>query len=108
MKYNPKIVIAYFNSCGIPTPELEYRFCPGRKWRFDFAWPCLLVALEVQGGTWRRGGGAHRGTGAIRDMEKFSEAAALGWRILYVQPQNLCLMDTALLIKRTLIGPPTL
>lgn len=35
----------------LPKPEMEYRFDPSRKWRFDFAWPDKKVAVEVDGET---------------------------------------------------------
>ena len=67
----------------LPMPERQHRFGPSRKWRFDFAWPLLMVALEVDGGTWS--GGRHtRGAGFERDCEKLSEAACQGWRVLRV------------------------
>src|SRR5690606_39740371 len=34
----------------LPEPVREYRFHPERRWRFDFAWPDLRVAAEVEGG----------------------------------------------------------
>lgn len=105
MKYNPKIVTEFFVSEGLPRPELEYRFHTERKWRFDFAWPeaCGLngLALEVQGGIWIQGG-HNRGAGLRKEHEKRNEAAALGWRILYVEPKDLCLVTTVELIKRCL------
>lgn len=61
----------------------EFRFHPTRKWRFDMAWPDERVACEVQGGIWVKGRHA-RPQGMINDYEKFSEAAALGWRLVYV------------------------
>lgn len=107
MKYNPKIVCAFFKSEGLPEPQLECRFHPQRKWRFDFAWVnvsedlWIPVALEVQGGIWIQGG-HNRGAQMLKDYEKYNEAAALGWRILYVQPKDLCTVDTANLVKRCL------
>lgn len=65
----------------LSPPELEYRFHPTRKWRFDFAWPDLLLAAELDGGTWSSGRHT-RGPGHEKDCEKQSEAAILGWRIL--------------------------
>lgn len=66
-----------------PGCQLEYSFCPGRKWRFDFAWPVERVALEIEGGSWT--GGRHvRGRGFESDCEKYNEAAVQGWRILRV------------------------
>jgi very-short-patch-repair endonuclease len=64
-----------------PTWEREYRFHPVRKWRFDFAWPDKLIALEVDGGVFS--GGRHvRGEGFVKDCEKQNVAMGLGWRIL--------------------------
>ena len=72
----------------LPEPAREYRFHPVRKWRFDLAWPELRVALEVDGGVYVSG--AHnRGPHVESDCEKFSEAAALGWRVLRVTPRHV-------------------
>ena len=68
---------------GLPEPEREYRFHPTRRWRFDFAWPDYMLAVEVEGGVWIRG--AHnRGAGFIKDCIKYNEAAVLGWVVLRV------------------------
>jgi very-short-patch-repair endonuclease len=65
----------------LPEPVREYRFAPDRKWRFDFAWPHRLLAVEVEGGVWS--GGRHtRGSGYVKDMEKYNRAAVLGWCVL--------------------------
>ena len=85
----------------IAAPEAEYRFHPVRKFRFDFAWPFYKLALEVEGGVWS--GGAHgRGTGIVRDMEKATLAAELGWRIVRVTPSKLATMDTMESLERAL------
>ena len=66
---------------GWPPHEREYRFCPSRRWRFDFAWPDRMIAVELEGGIWT--GGRHtRGSGFSRDLEKYNWAALLGWRVL--------------------------
>lgn len=113
VKYNPKIVIAYWIECGIPEPLVEYRFCSDRKWRFDFAWEnwkgkwgaenCdrFPVALEVQGGIFIKGG-HNRGAQMLKEWEKFNTAACLGWRLLYCQPKDLCMQSTVQLIKKAL------
>ncbi|MFN4294959.1 MAG: hypothetical protein ACK4JD_12600 [Thermoflexales bacterium] len=72
----------------IESPLAEYRFHPTRKWRFDFAWPSRLLALEVQGGLWVYGR-HNRAASYLRDAEKFNAAAVLGWRILLLTPQQL-------------------
>ena len=62
-------------------PERECRFHDSRKWRFDFAWPSLMLAVEVEGGTWQVG--RHQtGKGFAADCEKYNAAAILGWRVL--------------------------
>jgi very-short-patch-repair endonuclease len=64
----------------VPTAA-EHMFHPERRWRFDFAWPSLKVAVEVEGGTWS--GGRHtRGAGFEADAEKYNAAAELGWVVL--------------------------
>jgi very-short-patch-repair endonuclease len=68
---------------GLPVPEREYRFHPGRQWRFDFAWPTQYLALEVEGGLYR--GGRHvRPQGFEADCEKYNAAAVAGWTLLRV------------------------
>jgi very-short-patch-repair endonuclease len=65
----------------LPQPVAEYRFCPGRLWRFDFAWPDVALAVELEGGHWTNGRHT-RGGGFEADCEKYSTAAAMGWRII--------------------------
>jgi hypothetical protein len=77
-------------AAGLPAPVAEYRFHPVRLWRFDYAWPSVLVAVEQEGGIWS--GGAHaRPAGIERDIEKYNAATLLGWRILRYQPQDIAL-----------------
>jgi hypothetical protein len=76
-------ILGLCRACGLPIPETEYQFHPGRRWRFDYAWPRYMLALEVEGALWKKGGGAHsHPLGIQRDIEKYSEAAILGWRVL--------------------------
>ena len=71
------------NALNLPSPEVEYRFHPTRRWRVDFAWPSLRIACEVEGGTWA--GGRHtRGTGFEKDCEKYNALALQGWRLFRV------------------------
>lgn len=60
-------------------PMEQYAFHPTRRWRFDYAWPSHLLAVEVDGGQWRTHGGRHN---TDADREKLNAAAELGWRIL--------------------------
>lgn len=93
---------------GIPNPTHELQFAKvshRRNWRFDWAWPGVLdggVALEINGGIWREGGGAHTGKGHLRDMEKLNAAQSLGWRVVQVTPQDLYTEQTARCLKQLL------
>ena len=71
----------HLRAAGIEGFEREYRFAAPRRWKFDFANPALMVALEVEGGTWTRGRHTS-GKGYAADCEKYSTAAVMGWRVL--------------------------
>jgi len=77
-----------FHMAGLPSPEREFLFHKKRKWRFDLAWPSLLIAVEVEGGIWV--GGRHvRGEGYEADCEKYNEAQMAGWMVLRFTPNML-------------------
>lgn len=68
----------------------EFEFCPGRKWRFDHAWPEIKVAVELQGGILGNKLGGHSSTnGVLRDIEKSNCAQLLGWRVIPLSRHNL-------------------
>jgi very-short-patch-repair endonuclease len=71
----------FMDAGDVPEYVTELRFHPVRKWRFDFAWPDLMLALEVNGGTWIRGR-HNRASSIWRDYEKINEAQILGWTVL--------------------------
>lgn len=73
---------------NLPNPVTEFRFHPVRKWRFDYAWPMMKFAMEVDGGGWVNGRHS-RGSGIEKDCEKFAEAMILGWRVLRVTPAQI-------------------
>lgn len=86
------------SSTGLDV-EQEYRFHPTRKWRFDYAIPAIKLAVEVEGGVWT--GGRHTSSkGFLGDMEKYNEAALLGWCLIRVTPDQLLTSKTMELIKR--------
>ena len=88
---------------GIPKPILEHRFDLKRRFRFDIAWLDKKVALEVEGGIYRKGGGAHSGiTAQLRDIEKYNLATVQGWRVLRVEPKNLLKTETFEMVKKCL------
>jgi hypothetical protein len=76
---------------GSDEPTSKARGTTGptrRRWRFDFAWPEQLVAVELEGGIWT--GGAHtRGKHYQSDCEKYNAAALRGWRVLRYTTDDL-------------------
>jgi len=63
-----------------PLPEREYLFHPTRKFRFDFAWPEMMMALEVEGGIYK--GGRHTSINGFEgDCVKYALAIQEGWKV---------------------------
>lgn len=72
----------------LPKPVREFVFDDKRKWKFDFAWPRLFLAAEIEGGTFS--GGRHtRGVGFAKDAEKYNAAVLQGWRVLRFTTQHV-------------------
>lgn len=87
---------------GAPEPVPEYVFAPGRRFRFDYAWPAQRMALEIEGGVFARKGarkcpycgqipqGRHAGgQGYVNDCIKYNLATQRGWRVFRVTPKML-------------------
>jgi hypothetical protein len=72
--------ISQLEEFGFPTPEEEYKFLDSRRFRFDFAWPQVYIAVEIEGGTWVAGRHS-RGAGFESDCVKYNFAARDGWRV---------------------------
>ena len=77
--------------------EKEYRFHPVRKWRFDFAIPEHMIAIEIEGGIYMQGRHT-RGKGYQADCEKYREAVVLGWRLLRYTTNELA-KDSEMIIR---------
>lgn len=94
----------------------EHRFAaPDRQWRFDLCWPCVesgdptrygkAIACEIEGGAFVRGGHT-RGAHFRSDVEKYAEAACLGWVVLRVMPEHVRSGQAAAWLKRISGGTP--
>ena len=74
----------------LDIPKTEYRFLKKRRFRFDFAWPDRMIAVEVEGGVWMKGGGGHTtGKGYTRDLEKYNLATLHGWEVYRFTTQDV-------------------
>jgi hypothetical protein len=70
--------------------EREALVFPGRAWRFDYAVPSKMLALEIEGGTYVPGGGRHqRRRGFQEDIHKYAMAVAQGWAVFRFTPQDI-------------------
>lgn len=83
-----RAALTRITQAGLPEPELERRFHPRRRWRFDLAWPAQKVAVEIEGGTWVNGRHT-RPAGYAGDLEKYNSAALAGWLVLRYTPDQI-------------------
>lgn len=65
----------------LPKYEKEIMFHPKRRWRFDYAWTDLKIALEIHGGVFTNGRHT-RGKGFSEDKVKMNNAQLLGWIVI--------------------------
>lgn len=73
----------------IMPPERELKFHPTRKWKFDFAWTSIKLALEVEGGTKYNKSRHTKHDGFEGDCIKYAEASLLGWTVIRFTTQQI-------------------
>lgn len=71
----------------------EYKFYETRKWRFDYAIIEHKIAIEVEGGIYTNGRHT-RGSGFLKDIEKYNTATCEGWRLIRTTPSKLMSVET--------------
>ena len=73
---------------ALPVPVAEWKFHPTRRYRADWAFVDDRILVEIEGGAFLKDGGRHnRGAGFRNDLEKYAEAAILGYRVIRVLPE---------------------
>lgn len=96
---------SHLRAANLPVPVPEYRFHPTRRWRFDFAWPQVRLAVEIDGATWA--GGRHtRGAGFSSDCDKMNAAILLGWRVLRFTGQHVRSGEALCVTEQAIANPP--
>ena len=100
--------LALWRECGGPALMREVRFYPGRKWRFDFALvrPSLWLAVEIEGGCWSKGRHT-RGSGFVKDAEKYLAAFSLGWAVVRLPAPLITRVNLLRIIQRINSPDPT-
>ena len=87
----------------LEPPNREFRFHETRRWRLDFAWPSARLGIEIEGGIWRKGGGAHsHPSNIMRDIEKHNALMLAGWRFLRLTDKDIKDGSAILLVKEVL------
>ncbi len=72
------------------VPQFLFAAPLNRRFLADFAFPAYKVLVEINGGIWRPGGGAHsRPANIERDIEKAQYAALLGYLVLPFTPREV-------------------
>ena len=106
------VFVLHCRAHKLPMFKREYLFAKdlGRLWRFDFAWPELHCALEVEGlvamqardGSTLAGGRHATFQGFEGDAVKYATAAILGWSVLRFN-QRLVTNGTAIDMTKDLL-----
>lgn len=109
------MVLAILRTLGYARKE--FYFFEDRKWRFDFCFPNEKLAIEVEGGAFKKrtykskrtgkiittiGGRHNSAKGFLNDMEKYNTAAMLGYRLLRFTPQSIMTSKALDIIKECL------
>jgi hypothetical protein len=100
----PCDLVALIVKAGLPRPLREVKFAaPARKWSADLGWPERGLLCEVDGGQFAPRGGRHA---TDKDREKLNHAAALGYRVVRLSPQQIAREPAACIdvLRRCLDG----
>jgi very-short-patch-repair endonuclease len=68
--------------------DAEYRIIPHRRYRFDYVHHDSKIAIEINGGTFRKMGHSSP-SGIKRDYEKLNLAHAMGWRVFQLTSEMI-------------------
>lgn len=84
-------LLLQIRAAALPIPQRQQQISRniGRRWQWDFTWPDVKLAVEVQGGIWMRRGAHNTGAAIMRDAEKSNEATLSGWTVLHVTGEHI-------------------
>jgi hypothetical protein len=78
------------------VPQLQFARSLGRGWRFDWAIPSAMLAIEIEGLVMRKLAGQlvvmgrHASPAGIKeDMVKYNSAVLLGWHVLRFEQHDI-------------------
>jgi len=98
---------------GLPTPERQHFFAKPRRFRFDFAWPGRMLAVEVDGATFmlKRSRAQHGRLVPVgrhnrrEDLRRGNIAARGGWCVLRYTPDMVQRGEAIRELKELLLKP---
>ncbi len=94
-------LLTILRALKLPLPKCDYRFHPTRKWEFDWCWEDRKIVLEVEGAVWV--GGRHTNPiGFLKDIEKYNEAALMGYFVFRCTPDDIISGKIITLLERML------
>lgn len=85
----------YFPHIDLHT---EYKFHTTRRYRLDFAHLDSKIGIEINGGTWRKGGHSS-GTGLARDYSKLNLLSSLGWRLFCLSGEMITIENIQMIAE---------
>ena len=87
--YNISLLEKYLQQYNVKIVS-EYKFCPDRKYRADYAIPDWRLFNEIDGSLYYYK--AHGSiTGILRDIEKYNLASVHGFSVLRFTPQEFAI-----------------
>ncbi len=81
-------ILKLLDDAGI-SYQTEYRFHPERRFKFDIAFPELMIAVEYEGlvATGKKGGHQTK-AGYAANCTKYNLAASMGWKVYRYTSRN--------------------
>jgi very-short-patch-repair endonuclease len=98
-------LVVQLQAAGLPPPNVEYEFAPGRRYRLDYTWPSRMIACEVDGAVYTQGRHT-RGKGYTEDCRKLNLAVELGWRVYRFTTEMVENGEALAVLERVLGGNP--
>lgn len=82
----------------------EFFFHPLRKWRCDWIVKDTRVLVEFEGGLFKKRAAGHNSvTGILRDIEKYNEAALLGFTVIRIAPNHVRSGEALKWVERAIV-----
>lgn len=89
MKFDAEAELALHLTAEGIAFEQQYKYCPGRNFKADFAIVDRRILIEVNGGIWNNEGAHGRVSGIIKDIERLNLATLHGYFMLRFTPDDV-------------------